>query len=107
VLYHKVLPPTINCDEPNPAFHLEKTPFYINTETRPWIHGADTPRRAGVNSFGFGGINGHVVLEEQPGRKVRFGHAPDLWETEVFIIEAESRQTLIETGRQAQGVSCA
>jgi acyl transferase domain-containing protein/phosphopantetheinyl transferase len=95
-LYHKVLPPTINCDEPNPAFQLEKTPFYINTETRPWIHGADTPRRAGVNSFGFGGINGHVVLEEHPVEKPDSPTHQTRWETEVFIVEAESRQSVIE-----------
>ena len=62
-LYNKVLPPTLHCDEPNPVFELEKTPFYINTETRPWIV-ADGPRRAGVSAFGFGGINAHAVLEE-------------------------------------------
>jgi hypothetical protein len=63
-LHTKVLPPTINCENPNPKLGLETSPFYINTETRPWIHGADTPRRAAVNAFGFGGINAHAVLEE-------------------------------------------
>jgi acyl transferase domain-containing protein/phosphopantetheinyl transferase len=66
-LHHKVLPPTINCDRPNPKLELETTPFYINPVTRPWIHGADEPRRAGVNAYGFGGINAHVVLEEYGG----------------------------------------
>jgi acyl transferase domain-containing protein len=65
-LYHKVLPPTL-CDEPNPAFGLDTTPLYVNTETRPWIHGALHPRRAGVNAFGFGGINAHAILEEYCG----------------------------------------
>jgi acyl transferase domain-containing protein len=66
-LYHKVLPPTLHCDRPNPAFGFEKSPFYINSETRPWIHGAATPRRAGVSAFGFGGINAHAILEEHVG----------------------------------------
>jgi acyl transferase domain-containing protein len=67
-LYHKVLPPTLQCEEPNPDLHLSDTPFYINTETRPWIrpHGG-TPRRAGVSAMGFGGINAHCVLEEHGG----------------------------------------
>ncbi len=63
-LYHKVLPPTLHCENPNPKFGFGKSPFYINTETRPWIHGAATPRRAGVSAFGFGGINAHAILEE-------------------------------------------
>jgi acyl transferase domain-containing protein/phosphopantetheinyl transferase (holo-ACP synthase) len=99
-LYHRVLPPTLNCEEPNPALHLENTPFYVNTETRPWIHGAETPRRAGVNSFGFGGINAHVVLEEHPVEEPAARSHQLLWETEVCIIEAESRQALIEKGKR-------
>ncbi|NJK81673.1 MAG: acyltransferase domain-containing protein, partial [Chloroflexaceae bacterium] len=64
-LHHKVLPPTINVSEPNPKFKIEETPFYINTETRPWLRAQDgPPRRAGVSSFGFGGTNFHIVLEE-------------------------------------------
>src|SRR3546814_13759021 len=60
-LHHKVLPPML-CDEPDPALQLETSPFYLNTETRPWIHGKSHPRRAGVNAFGFGGINSHVKI---------------------------------------------
>jgi len=63
-LHHRVLPPTLHCENPNPKFGLEQTPFYINSEARSWIHGALTPRRAGVNAFGFGGINAHAILEE-------------------------------------------
>jgi len=63
-LHHKVLPPTLRCENPHPDLELHKTPFYINADARPWIHGARTPRRAAVNAFGFGGINAHAVLEE-------------------------------------------
>ncbi|MBN1558354.1 MAG: polyketide synthase [Lentisphaerae bacterium] len=64
-LHHRVLPPTVNCDEVNPDLGLDTSPFVINTETRPWVHGrADAPRRAGINAFGFGGINSHCVMEE-------------------------------------------
>jgi acyl transferase domain-containing protein/NAD(P)-dependent dehydrogenase (short-subunit alcohol dehydrogenase family) len=65
-LHHKVLPPTINIERPNPKLGIENTPFYLNTMTRPWIRGTQ-PRRAGVSSFGFGGSNYHVVLEEYTG----------------------------------------
>ena len=73
-LYYQVLPPTL-CDEVNPDLELENTPFYINNETRPWIHGANYPRRAGVNAFGFGGINAHAILEEyRPNREWEMGN---------------------------------
>jgi phosphopantetheine--protein transferase-like protein len=100
-LYHKVLPPTLNFDEPNPKLELEKTPFYLNTETRPWIHGSPTPRRAGVNAFGFGGINAHVILEEY--RDERESESPTFqhqWETEVCVLQADSREELISLGQQ-------
>ena len=61
-LYHKVLPPTINITQPHPKLNIENSPFYLNTETRPWI--SNQPRRAGVSASGFGGTNYHVVLEE-------------------------------------------
>ncbi|HEY9665506.1 MAG TPA: beta-ketoacyl synthase N-terminal-like domain-containing protein, partial [Coleofasciculaceae cyanobacterium] len=64
-LHHKVLPPTINVTKPNPKLNIENSPFYLNTETRPWIRAeGEEPRRAGVSSFGFGGTNYHIVLEE-------------------------------------------
>ncbi|MFH8409055.1 type I polyketide synthase [Streptomyces sp. NPDC018019] len=63
-LHHKVLPPTIKAEPPNPALELDRSPFYLNTSARPWVHLADHPRRASVSSFGFGGSNFHVALEE-------------------------------------------
>ena len=93
-LHTKVLPPTINCENPNPGLGLETSPFYLNTEARPWIHGAATPRRAGVNAFGFGGINAHAVLEEY--RPPRGAAQPFALRraSEVFIVAAATRETL-------------
>ncbi len=67
-LSNKILPPSLHCEQPHPG--LEDAPFYVNSFTRPWIHSPNgEPRRAGINAFGFGGINAHVVLEEvAPGR---------------------------------------
>jgi acyl transferase domain-containing protein/phosphopantetheinyl transferase len=62
-VYHGVLPPTLHCDDPNPA--LEQTRFATVDSARPWETVAGQPvRRAAVNAFGFGGINAHVVLEQ-------------------------------------------
>lgn len=64
-LKHRVLPPTIHVDKPNEKVDFRHSPFYINTETRPWFEElGEHPRRAGVSAFGFGGTNFHVVMEE-------------------------------------------
>jgi acyl transferase domain-containing protein/thioesterase domain-containing protein len=62
-LYYKKIPPLINFTAPNPQIDFDKTPFRINTQLYDWISG-DHPRRAGISSFGVGGTNSHVVLEE-------------------------------------------
>ncbi|NGY05277.1 type I polyketide synthase [Solimonas terrae] len=100
-LHHKVLPPML-CDEVDPTLQLETSPFYLNTETRPWIHGRKHPRRAGVNAFGFGGINSHVILEEYRGPKVtqvQVLHAPS--HSELLVLAAESREELLLRARTA------
>jgi acyl transferase domain-containing protein/NAD(P)-dependent dehydrogenase (short-subunit alcohol dehydrogenase family) len=65
-LRNRVLPGTIKVQSPNPNMTANDSPFYINTQTRPWLTTDDKPRRAGVSSFGFGGSNFHAVLEEYP-----------------------------------------
>ena len=70
-LHDKVLPPSLNFKQPNPNIDFRDSPFYVNTELRPWDKpgNGDGVRRAGVSAFGFGGTNFHVVLEEYiPGR---------------------------------------
>jgi len=63
-LREKVLPPSINCEKQNPDIDFTNSPLFVNTELRPWEERGDTPRRAGVSAFGFGGTNFHIVLEE-------------------------------------------
>ncbi|MFC8535716.1 SDR family NAD(P)-dependent oxidoreductase [Streptomyces sp. NPDC057249] len=63
-LRHQVLPPTVKVERPNPEAARPDGPFYVNTETRPWVRPPGHPRRASVSSFGFGGSNFHVTLEE-------------------------------------------
>ncbi|MBT3601686.1 MAG: acyltransferase domain-containing protein, partial [Candidatus Latescibacteria bacterium] len=64
-LHHKVLPPTLHIETPNPKLDLDNSPLYLNTQTRPWFRSAgQNPRRGGVSAFGFGGTNFHFVLEE-------------------------------------------
>ncbi|MFC1744136.1 beta-ketoacyl synthase N-terminal-like domain-containing protein [Candidatus Riflebacteria bacterium] len=64
-LYHKVLPPTLNIEKPIENLKIETSPFYLNTEARPWARqNLDCPRIAAVSAFGFGGTNFHSVVQE-------------------------------------------
>jgi len=91
-LHHRVLPATINITRPNPALGLDDGPFYVNASPRPWIRGADHPRRASVSSFGFGGSNYHVALEEYRGA-VRPLRVRTL-DSELFLCSAASPEAL-------------
>ncbi|MGU3493771.1 amino acid adenylation domain-containing protein [Xanthobacteraceae bacterium A53D] len=63
---HKALAPTLNSEPRNPALKLEDTPFRPQTTLAPWQPTAGMPRRAGLASFGAGGSNAFLVLEEPP-----------------------------------------
>ncbi|HEY1349391.1 MAG TPA: SDR family oxidoreductase [Ktedonobacteraceae bacterium] len=65
-LYHRQIPPSLNFERTSSEIDLSASPFFVNTSLRPWQAGASGVRHAGVNSFGLGGTNAHVVLEEAP-----------------------------------------
>jgi acyl transferase domain-containing protein len=56
-----LIPPSINFEKPHPEISLEKLKIKIPTSLEPWPSGSY--RRASVNSFGYGGTNGHVILD--------------------------------------------
>jgi acyl transferase domain-containing protein len=62
-LKHKQIPPLVHYQQANPKINLQKSPFYINTQLQDWEK-RGTPRRAGISSFGMGGTNAHIILEE-------------------------------------------
>jgi polyketide synthase PksN len=66
---HKHIPASLHFEELNPHINLKGTPFYVVDKTTKWnpITGKDgkqQPLRAGISSFGFGGANAHIVIEE-------------------------------------------
>jgi len=64
-LEHRALPPSINFERLNPNIDLDQSPFFVNTTLRDWTtNGA--PLRASISSFGLGGTNSNVILEEAP-----------------------------------------
>lgn len=64
-LKHKQLPPIRNFQRANPQIDFENSPFYINASLKNW-DAPKYPRRAGISSFGLGGTNAHIILEEAP-----------------------------------------
>jgi 3-oxoacyl-(acyl-carrier-protein) synthase len=66
-VHHGVLLPTLHCDSPNEG--LARTRFAPIAAAKPWE--GPGPRRAGVNAFGFGGINAHTVIEQAPETTTR------------------------------------
>ena len=64
-LQHRILPPSIHFETPNPEIDFDSSPFFVPTEPRDW-ESSGHPRRAAVSAFGFGGTNAHVILEEPP-----------------------------------------
>lgn len=74
---HELLPANLHLNALNPYIEIQDSPFYVLDKTVPWPKVAGAPRRAGISSFGFGGANAHVLLEECPQSKqtVLFEHS--------------------------------
>jgi acyl transferase domain-containing protein/NAD(P)-dependent dehydrogenase (short-subunit alcohol dehydrogenase family)/acyl carrier protein len=89
-LHYKVLPPTIKVTEPLEALK-GGSPFYVNTERRPWVADPAHPRRAAVSAFGFGGSNFHCVLEEHRPAKAEVDWGDQI---EIVALSAADRPAL-------------
>lgn len=90
-LEHQQIPPSLHFEQPNPNIQFANSPFFVNTSLRPWnTHG--TPRRASVSSFGIGGTNAYVVLEEAPARvSPDFSASPQL-----LLLSARTQTALVQ-----------
>ncbi|WP_323139135.1 polyketide synthase [Streptomyces platensis] len=101
-IHHRTLPPTLHLDEPHEG--LARTRMRPVTEAEPWDAGR-TPLRAGVNAFGFGGINAHAVLEEAPGRRTPAAppphRPPPLRTAERTVQRTALRSAQLRTGEGA------
>lgn len=61
----QLIPASINFNEPNPYIDFGTSPVFLNDKLTKWEK-TNTPRRAGINSFGFSGTNCHLLVEEAP-----------------------------------------
>ncbi|POD91451.1 polyketide synthase [Pectobacterium odoriferum] len=67
--YFKTLVPSLHVNRINPKLDLENSPFYVNTETKPWPANDRGVRMAGVSAFGVGGTNAHIIVQDYPGHE--------------------------------------
>jgi acyl transferase domain-containing protein len=96
-LEHKQIPPSLHFEKPNPKIDIANSPFFVNTKLRAWpVNGI--PRRAGLSSFGIGGTNAHVILEEAPPREPSGPSRP----FQILGLSARGTTTLDEMSRRLE-----
>ena len=97
-LERKILPPTAGCEQPHPLFGRPFGPLAPALEGEVWEHGA-TSRRASVSSFGFGGSNAHLALEESGPDGITSSRDLALLgssqATELVLVSAPDREALV------------
>ena len=84
-LEHGTLVPSLHFEKANPQLDLDRSQFYVNTETTAW---KQKPRLAGVSSFGIGGTNAHVILAEAPSSETAGRSRP--WQVLTLSARSES-----------------
>jgi len=89
-LYHRKIPPTLHCEKPIAGMFESR--FMPPQEAIDW-DGKNLPLLAGVNAFGFGGINAHAILTayEPEGH-----HRPKPYLGEAYLVSAKSKALLLE-----------
>ena len=100
-MQHGQLVPSLHAERLNPYIEFEKSAFVVNRELRAWerpvVDGREQPRIAGVSSFGAGGSNAHVIVEEYVAREEERGSTR---EEVVMVLSARTEEQLKEKARE-------
>ncbi|MGZ7442131.1 SDR family NAD(P)-dependent oxidoreductase [Paenibacillus sp. TH7-28] len=86
---HEMIPASLHFEEPNPFLNLAQTPFYVNDKPSRWV--SQGPLRAGLSSFGMGGTNVHLILEEYRSNRCSDKTQP---QRNLFVLSGRSEQAL-------------
>jgi polyketide synthase PksL len=97
-MQHQTIPGNLHFNELNPYVELTNSPFYLVNKTQRWEsqkdqHGNTLSRCAGISSFGFGGTNAHIILEEAP---VPVAHTEIASQSYLFTLSAKTTDALNE-----------
>ncbi len=90
IAYNKRIPASLNFSQPNPHIDFADSPFYVQNELKDWT--GDRPLIMGVSSFGIGGTNAHVIVEEPPVTGTKPG-SPNVW-PELLLLSAKTVSAL-------------
>ena len=76
-MQNATVPPAVNVRQLNPKIDWENSPFYVPLQPTAWpAHSDGHPRRAAVNSFGIGGLNVHVVVDDYAPNRAKSTNVP-------------------------------
>ena len=101
-LKHRQLVPSLHAESTNPEIDFADSPFVVQRELAPWVRprvgDTEYPRRAGISSFGAGGANAHLVIEEYvaPPPPATTGAQPPV----MIVLSAKDEQRLGARARQ-------
>lgn len=94
------LVPSLHSQKLNPHLELDRSRLVIQQTLEAWPRrielGAEQPRRAGLSSFGAGGSNAHLVLEEAPA----VARPAESAYPQVLVLSARTRRDLLEMARR-------
>lgn len=93
-LEHRIIPPNVNFNTPNPKIPWKEAKLTVATEPLPWPE--DRQERVSVNSFGIGGSNAHVILESARSHNIQ--------EQTVSASEQPRLNLLLFSARSAQSL---
>ncbi len=93
---HRKIAKSLNCDTVSPLIDLKRTPYKVAQQAVDWEVPAGQTRIGGVSSFGFGGVNAHVVIEEYVDPASGHGPAHDDNE-QLLVFSARNAETLHAT----------
>jgi len=110
---HKLIPASLNVEKTNPAIDFANSPFKVVTEATPWGTNGEInseantretfPRRACVSSFGLGGTNAHLILEEPPVQQVQSDSVNESAKepaSQIMLLSAKSPNALTELAQR-------